>query len=52
MLIFVFSVFVVMFAIAGTFVSIEAKWRRDANSARPMPASSNRVAPDGDESKG
>jgi len=51
MLIVVVSVFVAMFAIAGTFISIEEKWRRDASAARPVPGSSNRVAPDGDESK-
>jgi hypothetical protein len=33
MLIAVFLIFVVMFAIAGTFISIEAKRSRDAGAA-------------------
>jgi hypothetical protein len=43
MLIFGFSVLVAMFAIAGTFISIEAKRRNDSNAARLMQTSSARA---------
>ena len=45
MLIFVFIMFAVMFAIAGTFISIEAKRRSETSALRPLSTSITRFAP-------
>jgi hypothetical protein len=42
MLTVVFLIFLAIFAIAGFFISLEAKRRRDGSRMRPVPVSSER----------
>jgi hypothetical protein len=57
MVIFVFLMFVAMFAIAGFFISLEAKRRSDGQARRPMAGTRQmpevgRARPEGERAEG